>query len=261
MANIVFKNTGSSIKVIFGDKIGDYGFKELEIPKNSTPLIVEEDNAHLSFYSNGDKVSVNFNDVDTPEDATSASELRDKLSDFFFKEGLLIAQYPPSHSATHVKSTTENASSGFEPFKATNPSLSLTGSSSGSNTWFSASGSHLNNRFHIDLGSVKIITDVRYNNQHSSGGSTEAGAKSLTMWGSNDASSFAELTYATDTGWTELVISVSQLDQHSATDEADTKSFAVINSVAYKYYAFKIANNWGHATLVGIRHIELLSRF
>ena len=83
MAKIVFADTGKSIKVSFGTKEGSYGFKEIEIAKNSTPLTVEEDNIHLSFYSNGNRVSVNFNDVDEPS-SENASVLRNKLSHFFF---------------------------------------------------------------------------------------------------------------------------------------------------------------------------------
>ena len=90
MGNIIFTDIGKSVKISFGDKKGDYGFMELEIPKSSTPLIVEEDNIHLSFYSNGDKIVINFNDIDTPTDSINASDLRDKLSDLFFKESLIF---------------------------------------------------------------------------------------------------------------------------------------------------------------------------
>ena len=89
MGDIIFIDTGKSVKISFGDKKGDYGFMELEIPKSSTPLIVEEDNVHLAFYSNGDRITVDLNDVDVPADSIDASDLRGKLSDFFFKESVI----------------------------------------------------------------------------------------------------------------------------------------------------------------------------
>lgn len=88
MANIVFTDTGTSIKITFGDKSNIYGFKELEMPKNSTPLIVEEDDVNLSFYSNGDRTSIDFNDVDFPADIISASDLKNNLSALFFKSNI-----------------------------------------------------------------------------------------------------------------------------------------------------------------------------
>ncbi len=88
MANIVFIDIGKSVKVSFGERKGDYGFMELEIPKSSTSLIVEEDNIHLTFYSNGDRITIDFNNVDSPADSIDASDLGNKLSDLFFKESV-----------------------------------------------------------------------------------------------------------------------------------------------------------------------------
>lgn len=82
MAKIVFTDQTKSVRIAFNDKKDGYGFKELDIPKNSTSLIVEDDKI-LSFYLGGQKKSIDYNDVDTPQ-STSASDLRDKVFDFFF---------------------------------------------------------------------------------------------------------------------------------------------------------------------------------
>lgn len=164
------------------------------------------------------------------------------------------SQYPPSHNDTYVKATTYlNAT--YAPYNATNPANSLTGDSAGTQ-WVSNSAT-TNQRFHIDLGSSKIIRRVYYENGHDSGAQTDRGARNFTLWGSDSGTSFAELTYATDTGWTQLTTSASALDQHSASDAVDPKYFTITNGTAYRYYAFKFADNWGHATYMSMRRLTL----
>lgn len=155
-------------------------------------------------------------------------------------------------SATYVKATSALAS--HDAFYTVNPGVLVTGSYSGS--WLSNSVI-TNQRFHIDLGEAKVITRVLYENQHNSGGTTNIGAKNFTLWGSNDASAFADTTYGSDTNWTQLTTDVSQLDQHTGSDIADPKYIKVTNNVAYRYYAFKFADNWGHGTYMGVRKIVL----
>jgi len=162
--------------------------------------------------------------------------------------------YPPAHNTTYVKSTTEYSSS-YAPYLATDPAKSLTGSFT-NNSWDTTSYS--NQRFHIDLGSSKIVRRVYYENGHSSGLYTANGAKTFTMQGSNEAAAFAQLTYATDTDWNALTTAVSQFDQHVALDQADPKYFLVDNTVAYRYYAFKIAITWGNLELT-VRRISLMT--
>jgi hypothetical protein len=164
--------------------------------------------------------------------------------------------YPPAHNATYVKATSEYSSS-YAAYLATDPSKSLTGTFTG-NSWDTTS--YANQRFHIDLGSAKIIRRVYYENGHSSGGYTTNGAKTFTMQGSNEATAFAQLTYATDTDWTNLTTEVAQFDQHVALDQADPKYFLVDNIVAYRYYAFKIAISWGALELT-MRRIVLMTEY
>jgi hypothetical protein len=165
------------------------------------------------------------------------------------------SQYPPSQNETYVKATSF-ASSTYEPYFATDPALSLIGSIN-NNGWLSANGSVTNQRFHIDLGSAICIRRIYYENAHESGTSTIWGVKNFTFWGSNDASAFAELTYAADTGWTQLTLAASTFDQHVSSNSTDPKYDVVTNTVNYRYYAFKISNNWTDATYMGARRFEL----
>lgn len=161
----------------------------------------------------------------------------------------------PTNDDDHVKSTSK-AGTDYWAYYTTDNTKSLTGTWTGTQ-WVSANGSVTNQRFHIDLGSAKIIRRIYYENAHSSGSSTEAGVQNFTLWGSNSASSFAELTYATDTGWTQLTTSASALDQHAGSDAADPKYITVTNTANYRYYAFKFADNYTDAGYMGVRRIEL----
>jgi hypothetical protein len=163
------------------------------------------------------------------------------------------SQYPPVQNGTYVKATT-TVVGGYDSFNATDPAKSLTGGGP-TNNWCSDSAT-TNQRFHIDLGSTFIIRRIYYENGHSLGTQTDWGAKNFTFWGSNSASAFAELTYGTDTNWTQLTIVSSVLDQHTGSDIADPKYDVVTNAITYRYYAFKFTDNYG-GTMMTVRRIEL----
>lgn len=167
---------------------------------------------------------------------------------------VLTSTYPPAHSDTYVKSTSEYGTA-FKPYFATDPTLSLTGTNT-DNQWVAASGT--NQRFHIDLGSAKIIKGIYYENGHTSGSDTNDGAKNFTFWGSNSATAFTELTYGTDTDWTQITPAQSTFDVHIGSDVADPKYITVTNTTAYRYYAFKFADTISAPTYgIQVRRIEL----
>ena len=151
------------------------------------------------------------------------------------------SQYPPAHSWTYVKATSVYSIK-FYPYFATDPSKPLVGTGD-YNAWASYNYQPTNQRFHIDLGSAKIIERIYYENYHYNGDGSTAGAKNFTFWGSNDATAFATLTYGTDTNWTQIPTSQAYFDQHIAANQGDAKYITLTNSTAYRYYAVKIANN------------------
>lgn len=110
------------------------------------------------------------------------------------------SHYPPSQDATYVKVTTDTSS--YRGYYATDPSKSLIGTPVNM-AWRAEAGSA--QRFHIDLGSTHVITRIYYENFHWVGASLDEGCKNITVWGSNTAGSFADLTYGTDTGWTQIL--------------------------------------------------------
>jgi len=161
----------------------------------------------------------------------------------------------PTQDADHVKATTDSGAP-YLPHLTTDPALSLTGGYN-SNQWLSDAFETTNQRFHIDLGSAKIIKRIYYENSHDSGATVNTGAQNFTFWGSNTgAGTFDDLVYANDEGWTELTVAQNTLDIHVSADQADPKYIVVTNSTAYRYYAFKFADNYGENYL-GVRIIEL----
>jgi len=166
------------------------------------------------------------------------------------------SHYPTAHNSTYVKATSDFSDGQYCCYFATDPALSVTGSRV-LNSWLSANQAPTNQRFHIDLGSAKIIRRIYLENGHLSGTDTITGAKNFTFWGSNSATAFAELTYATDTNWTQLTTDISVWAQHPAADTAAPQYAVVTNTTAYRYYAVKFADNYGSGGYIGIRRIEL----
>lgn len=166
------------------------------------------------------------------------------------------SQYPPAQNGTYVKSTTDYNGVNYLPYFATDPAKSLTGTWA-DNCFITVTGATTNQRFHIDLGEAKYIRHIYYENGHYMGSYTTSGAKNFTFWGSNSATAFGTLTYATDTDWTQLTIDDSQFDQHAGSDASDPKYVTVTNAVLYRYYAFKIVDNWGDTNYIAIRRIVL----
>ena len=180
---------------------------------------------------------------------------------FYINYGILSSGSPtytsriPTLDTSHVKATTYYSAS-FYPHFTCDTAKSLIGDPT-NNAWYTTSGSITNQRFHIDLGTGYVIKRIYYENGHFTGAELDTGAENFTFWGSNSATAFDELTYATDTDWTSLTIAQSTFDQHTGANTADPKYILVTNSTSYRYYAFKFADNYGDANYMSIRRIEL----
>jgi hypothetical protein len=199
-------------------------------------------------------VTDEFEDESGVDTAKCINQLYDAGGDYY--SSAMKSQYPPLQDDDHVKVTSKGSTS-YWPFYATDPTKSLVGDVIG-NAWLSATNQITNQRFHIDLGSGKIITRIYYENGHVSGNDSDSGIKTFTFLGSNAAGDFADLTYANDGTWVPLTTSQGTFDQHVAANQADPKYITVTNTVAYRYYAIKIADKWGSATTyMHVRRIEL----
>jgi hypothetical protein len=238
----------------FADKADDL----LYVIKNGEFLNLGDDNGAFLRLPAGttDKAALMLRDGDVL-DTSKIGAVEFKGDDLFFSINAVrnaSSVYPPAQNNTYVKATSKNAS--YLEYYATDPALSLIGTAL-NNSWRSKTYQTTNQRFHIDLGSPKNINKIYYENYHNSGGTTAAGAKNFTIWGSNNADDFADLTYANDGTWTEITADSNTFDEHVAADTVDPKYINLTNTVAYRYYAIKIADNYGYYYYVGIRRIEL----
>ena len=163
------------------------------------------------------------------------------------------SRYPPQQNSDYVKAY-YYASDSY-PWYATDPNKNLTGGA-GYNSW-KDNAQKSNQRFHIDLGQPFVIRRIYYENFHDSGNSTERGAKNFTLWGSNSADAFNNLDYNDDTGWTQIPTEEIYFQKHIAADQEDPHYILVNNATPYRYYAIKIADNYGDTAYIGLRRIEL----
>lgn len=164
------------------------------------------------------------------------------------------AVYPPAYSDTYVKSTSNTL--GMSAYLTMDPSKSLVGDAYG-NCWMSNNGNPSNQRFHVDLGIPRIIRKIDYCNYHNAGYNTSRCVQSFALQGSNSASAFNALTYATDTGWTAIAKSPASMVRHTETSNGVIWNTITITdpSVAYRYYALKCASNYGDTGYMGIRRL------
>lgn len=156
---------------------------------------------------------------------------------------------------------TSHQSGYYIPYKTFSTLTSLIDSYQG-NQWLGADAT--NQRLHADLISAYVVEKIYYENGHSAGINTDVGVRDFTFWGSNNATAFSTVTYATDTNWTQLATfnpvdfsSKTTFDEHCPFNYPDPKYLLVQNSTAYRYYAFKFANNWGNSLYMGPRKIYL----
>jgi hypothetical protein len=167
-----------------------------------------------------------------------------------------VSVYPPAQNSTYVTATSKFTSASFYwPYFVTDPTKPLIGDST--TQWVTPNGTVTNQRFHIDLGKAKIVKQIYYENYANTGSLSNVGAKNFILQGSNTDASFANTTYATNTGWDNLTTDTTVMAQHVDLNQPDPKYITVTNTTAYRYYALKFANTWGNTTNMGIRRIEL----
>lgn len=147
--------------------------------------------------------------------------------------------YPSGYNTTYFKYT-GYYNNDYYAWYGYDPSKSLTGTPVGNSYRANAVGSY---KYNVDLGTARTVTRVYLENWHWYGGTTNVGIKDFSVYGTNDAAAFADTTYATLTNLT-LVGSFSAAE-HVAADTADPQYFDLSSPGSYRYYVFRIINNWG----------------
>lgn len=167
---------------------------------------------------------------------------------------ILSSQYPPEHSDTYVKATSKWSTNHW-PYYSTDPAKVLTNGGAG-NWWVSAANGQTNQRFNIDLGTSKVITNITY------AGASDSQVKDFTLWASNTAT-IASTTWITDAAmisaeWTQLTCSQSYFDECTSQTENIIRNISITNSTSYRYYSFKLINTWSSPwTYMVVRQIRL----
>jgi len=170
------------------------------------------------------------------------------IAEFQLNSGEYSCVYPITIDNDTVKATTYYGA-GWEPYKSVSPNSCLAG---GWDNWISAEKT-TNQRFHIDLGTTKKIERIYYQNGHYGGIADDISVQNFTFWGSNSADDFNDLTYANDGTWNQLTTETSVMIKHIAANFEDQQYILVTNNTAYRYYAFKFADNWGNTGIMGTR--------
>lgn len=160
--------------------------------------------------------------------------------------------YPPTYDTDSVKATSR-VTSDYEPWFAVDPSLSLTGTPSGTQ-WQSGSSQVTNQKFNVAFSTPFVLTSLTIENSHSTGGSTNVGVDNVLVYGTNSSTAFENTTHATTTDLT--LIDTIEVAEHTASDTSDPETFTITgNTTAYQYYVFRIADNHGNASYMGLREV------
>jgi hypothetical protein len=161
--------------------------------------------------------------------------------------------YPTEYSLKTVNASTW-ANANFYPFFAGNPALSLIGAWN-PNQWLALYPTA--QWFKMNLSTTKIIRRFYYENSHNSGASTTTGVKNFLFFGSNSSESFYNRSYLNVTGWDNLTPSAYQFIEHAGSNIPDPRCITVTNTIAYQYYGFKFADDFGSGDYMGLRRMEL----
>lgn len=155
-----------------------------------------------------------------------------------------------------IKTTTEwaeNPASGKFAFRV---GKSLTGGAA--NNSFIANDNE-NQRINVDMGRDDLVlVGLIIENYHDSGSNTNYGMNNFVVQGSNTSSDLDHTTYS-DSGssWANVKTGLTATE-HTGSDQADPQTISIANSTAYRYLSFKIADNHGDSTYLGVRNIKML---
>jgi len=161
------------------------------------------------------------------------------------------SHYPPAFSWTYVKATT--TSGVCYPYKAADPALSLVGYGGSTNEWWSTD---IWQKFNIDLGDAYVFSRLYIENSHDAGDYVDWGIRYFSVYGTNSADAFANLTYANTTDL--VLLGTFEAQKHALVDASDPQYFILENTTAYRYLVLRLGDGW-NASNLSVRHIEIQS--
>ena len=159
-------------------------------------------------------------------------------------------------NSSPTATVTSNKGAGYTADLAFDTDLTIDGAYL-NNAWVSADASVTNQRLVVDLGSTTIIRNIRIANSHDSGSNEDTGVKTTVIYVSDNASDYTGV-YGTDNAQTQIWSGI--VPKHTA---SDIKEFFDIyldeSEKSGRYLIFEFADNWGDATNMAVRRIEVSS--
>nr|WP_284152028.1 hypothetical protein [Desulfofustis limnaeus] len=107
----------------------------------------------------------------------------------------------------------------------------------------------------LDLGEAVIPARIYLENGHNGGSYTDTGVKDFEVYGTNNATAFANTAYA-NTDSLSLLGSFTAA-RHVGSDVSDPQYFLISTTTAYRYIVFRFANNYNSSKNINVRHIEV----
>ena len=172
----------------------------------------------------------------------------------FITTSPLQALYPPGATKETCISTSQHSSQ-YAPRFAFDKTRSTIGTSAKTGFLALATGSI---RINVDMGDKYLFGGLAMQNYHSIGNTVAgAGLKDFLVDGSNDRAVFENTTYI-NASWTN--IGSGTLNEHSASDIEEFQHFNISSNTAYRYFSFRLVNNHGSGSQVGLRDIKMKGR-
>lgn len=163
-----------------------------------------------------------------------------------------IRRFPPAYTATYVKATSYYSTS-YYPWFGLDPLLSLVGASSYT-SWLTSS-MVVPQKFNVDFGVPVAIHRIYFDNYHTGGKVTNAGVKTLLIYGTNSSTAFDNVD-ASNTVDLTLIATVS-VDIHPPDNVISTQVLDISSSVdTYRYICMIITDVYDYgASYFGFRNI------
>jgi hypothetical protein len=162
----------------------------------------------------------------------------------FYDQYNTVPVYSPPATITRGNATSNNSAS-YMPKNILIEDTSV---------WRSLANAFTNQRVNLDLGKMCRIKSFRISNA----GTTNF--KNFILYGSNSKDSFDEVDFSEDAGWTQIATysdenCLTPITQGLNAMPEGTSAYKIYLSAStprYRYYSFKIADNWSGASYIQV---------
>jgi hypothetical protein len=162
---------------------------------------------------------------------------------------------PPAFSATYAKSSPSYGGVLGDAFRAIDPSVAVSGSSSYA-AWLCNTNQIVGSKINIDYGVAVKAHELRLWNYHNSGSEFDKGIGSVRVYGSNDVADFNNVTLNSVPASGVLLLGTTTVARET-TNNGTEQIFWFGNTTAYRYYIVFFPSGAGHLNYAGVRKVLL----